>query len=63
MYYFKFNVGDIIEYVPQIGRSVSSVGVIIGFNRSYPDIAEVEWLSGLYGRGTVNINDCKRLTG
>ncbi len=53
-----FKVGDIIEYVPQIG-----IGIIIGFNRSYPDIAEVEWLSGLKGRGSVNVNDCKRLTG
>jgi len=60
-----FKVGDIIEFTPQIGRSTSSVGIIIGFNRSYPDIAEVEWLSGLKGRGSININDnyCRRLTG
>ena len=56
-----FKVGDIIEFV--VGKSTTSVGIIIGFNRSYPDIAEVEWLSGLKGRGSVNVNDCIRLTG
>ena len=55
-----FNAGDIIEFYHE---GIRCVGVITSFLKSYPNIANVEWLLGLYGYGTVNVHHCKKLTG
>ena len=56
-----FNAGDIIEYYYHEG--IRCVGVITSFHKHYQNIANVEWLLGLYGYGSVNLHNSKKLTG
>ncbi len=55
-----FNAGDIIEYSHE---GIRCVGIITSFHKQYHNIANVEWFFGLYGHGTVNVHNCKKLTG
>ena len=55
----RLNAGDIVETMVHGTRCI---GIIISFNKNYPYIANVEWLTGLHGGGSIRINDCNKIT-
>ena len=52
---FNVAVGDMIKH---IGGGYVAIVVKINLH-GYPHLAEVEWITGSNGRGSVNLEDCK----
>ena len=54
---FNVAVGDMIKH---IGGGYVAIVVKINLH-GYPHLAEVEWITGSNGRGSVNLEDCEVL--
>ena len=58
----KVAVGDMIMYVNRDSSAFEGVAIVTKTNlHGYANVAEVEWITGGKGRGSVNLLNCKVL--
>jgi hypothetical protein len=56
----KVAIGDMVMYNNRSTPAFEGVAIVTKTNlHGYPNVVEVEWITGGKGRGSVNLENCK----